>query len=169
MAEPVSTAILVSQGIQLLGGALEFFGNRKARRAQAEAIRRQAELREIEAKEILQRAEINIDVVRDETTRLLGEQRSTYAAAGLRMEGSPLDVATSTLNRAEEHIDNMRREAEFDANMVRIGARADRDLARSTESAGVFQDIGTIATLSARTLSFADRAGAFKKTSKKVG
>lgn len=144
----------VSLGFQLLGGALEFFGNRKARKAQAEALRKQAMLREAEAEEIMRRAAINIEAVRKDTTRLIGEQRSVYAAAGLKLEGSPLDVATSTLNQAEEEIELMRQEAEFDATAVRLGASADRSLARSTERAGVYQDIGTIATIGARTTRF---------------
>lgn len=164
MAEPVTTALLVSSGLQLLGGALEFFGNRKARKQQAEAIRRQAALREMEAKEIIERASINIEAVRKDTARLIGEQRSTFAAAGFKMAGSPLDVATSTLNRAEEQIENMQREAEFDAKMVRLGARADRDQARGIGEAGVFQDIGSALTLTARAATFANSAGFFKKT-----
>lgn len=146
----MSTALLVTAGVQLLGGALEFFGNRKARKAQAQAMRRQAALRDMESKEILERAAINIKSVREDTRRLIGEQRSTFAAAGLKMEGSPLDVATSTLNRAEEQIENMQREAEFDAKMVRLGASADRALAGATERAGRYQDFGTVLTSGAR-------------------
>jgi len=126
------------------GGLLSAYGQIEAGRAQAKAARRNADIKRMQAGELLERAEINIGEVFRESRIMAGNQASSYAAAGVGLDGTPLLVIEQTLARAGEEASLMRRDAQFSANMLRLGADIEEQQGKSLERASYIAAAGTL-------------------------
>lgn len=120
------------------------YGQIKAGKAQAAAARRNAEIKRMQANELLDRAEINIGEVFREGRIMAGNQASSYAAAGVGLDGSPLMVIEQTLARASEEASLIRRDAEFSAKMLRLGADIEVRQGKEMERAAKWGAAGSL-------------------------
>lgn len=129
------------------GGLLSAYGQIQAGKAQAAAASRNAAIKRLQAEELLQRVEINIGEVFRESRIIAGTQASSYAAAGVGLDGTPLLVIEETLARATEEAALMRRDANFQASMLRAGAdieeRQGKDLKKASYIGAAGSLLGT--------------------------
>src|SRR5690606_32559295 len=145
-------ASLVSTGFQVAGQI-------GAANAEAEALRREAENREIQAKETLRRARINAEAARREGERLMGAQTAGYAASGVDIgTGSPLLTMQNTAFIISEDVNRINDEARREAEMIRRGAASLWSQAGDVRRAGALGAVGTSLTAAIRV---GDRAGWF--------
>jgi hypothetical protein len=131
--------------IAAVGAAISIYGQIKGAEADAEAMRREAASRELEAQEILKRTKINQEIVQEEGDILMGNQQTFFSMGGT-MVGSPLMVLARTAHGIAREKRNMQMESEFRASQLRSGAAVSRDLADQRQSAGYLQATGTALT-----------------------
>jgi hypothetical protein len=89
---------------------------------QAEAQRQQAEMLRQQAGGVDDQARQQADNIRAEKARILGLQRSQYAAGGVTPEGSPLAVLADTANLYEQQVADTRLLANLEGNKKRYEA-----------------------------------------------
>ena len=126
------------------GGLLSVYGQIQAGKAQAAAASRNAAIKRLQAEELLQRAEINIGEVFRESRIIAGTQASSYAAAGVGLDGTPLLVIEETLARASEEAQLMRRDAQFQAKMLRMGADIEQRQGKDLRDASYISAAGSL-------------------------
>lgn len=126
------------------GGLLSAYGQIQAGKAQAAAASRNAAIKRLQAEELLQRAEINIGEVFREGRIMAGTQASSYAGAGVALDGTPLLVIEETLARAAEEASLIRRDAEFSAKMLRLGADIEERQGKEMEQAAKWGAVGSL-------------------------
>lgn len=129
-----------------VGAAISIYGQIKGAEADADAARREAASRELEAQEILKRTKINQDIVQEEGDILMGQQETFFAGSGVQAYGSPLLVLERTAHGIAREKNNMQMESEFRANQLRSGAALSRDLADQRQQAGYLNAAGTLLT-----------------------
>lgn len=128
-------AVGLQAGGQIFGGIAARKQSKKQKRAleaQAAFNRQQAKLeRELGEFEATQQAR-SFD-------RLIGRQRLSIAASGIKLEGSPLDIIDESLRDKEETIANIRMVAESRARALEFGAgqlmQQGKDVARAGRNA----------------------------------
>ena len=128
-----------------IGAALSIYGQIKGAEADAEAMRREAASRELEAQEILKRTKINQEIVQEEGDILMGNQ-ATFMGMGGSMYGSPLLTLARTAHGIAREKQNMQMESEFRAAQLRAGATVSRELAGERQQAGYLGAAGTALT-----------------------
>lgn len=128
------------------GAALSIYGQIKGAEADAEAARREAASRELEADEILKRVQVNQAIVQEEGDILMGQQTTFFAGSGVQMGRSPLAVLERTAHGIAREKKNMDIEAQFRAAQLRSGAVLSRDLAGQRMQAGYISAAGTLLT-----------------------
>lgn len=128
-----------------VGTGLSIYGQIKGAEAEAEAMRREAASRELEAQEILKRARINQEIVQEEGDILMGNQQTFFSSSGTLI-GSPLMVLERTAHGIIREKQNMQIEADFKAAQLRSGANVARTLADERTQAGNIAAIGTVLT-----------------------
>lgn len=126
------------------GGILSAWSQVESGRAQRKAAERNAALKRMQADELLERANINMGEVFREGRVMAGTQASSYAAAGVGLDGTPLLVIEETLARASEEASLIRRDAEFQAKMLRLGADIEVQQGKSMEKAAYIGAAGNL-------------------------
>lgn len=126
----------------ILAGGTMALGQVSAAQASAEAAQRNAGLKRLQAEELLSRQEINEQIILEESKRLELGYGSAFAATG--REGAGLGGIMQIRKNTMDNIANSRRDAEFKAKMLRLGADIESDLASDSLVAGLIGAGGTL-------------------------
>lgn len=131
---------LLLVGATVAGAGLSIYGQIRAAQAQEEAARRDAELKEMQATELLDRQAINeramLEASEDAQSNFMSAFASSGAEGGI---GGVVQIHRRTLDA----ISNSRREAQFKAKMLRMGAQIEMSLASDKATAGYITGAGT--------------------------
>ncbi len=130
-------------GLFLLGTVMSAYGQISSASAQAEAQRADAAAKRLQADELLARQAINEQIMRDQSERMESSAGSGSAMSGL--EGGGLGGIMSIRKTTLENIALSRRDAEFKAKMLRMGADVQSELASDMMTAGIISGAGTVA------------------------
>lgn len=140
MAAPVLAGIAVG------GALLSSYAQFQASRAEAKLLRRQSELLDLSAEQIIELNEENTRLIREDVDKLQGTARTKFAAGGVVTD---LEALSQIAVKGEEEIRMRTEEAEFNAEMARLEAEIMRENARATRRAGTLRAIGTLASSAA--------------------
>ena len=119
------------------------FAELQAAKAESRAAQEQADARREQAVEILDRFEVNAEVLRQEGRTLVASQQAGFIKAGVSLEGTPLSVLEDTNNKINRQIMIERREAEFRSDQLRTAAGIDERVARDINKARILNIFGT--------------------------
>lgn len=129
----------IGTGVSVVGSIMQ--GKREAEAAEA-----QAKLSEFQADAELKRGDREEDNIRREAMRLVGHQRAAYAAAGVRLTGSPLLVMAQTIQDSEKDILMLQKETDARALSYRMQSRIFEDTASTAKTSSLFRAGSTILT-----------------------
>ena len=129
--------------VAAIGLGMQIYGQYKASKDKAAAMREQARLNRLKAVEILKRNEINKEALFKEAKALEGTQAVQLTAAGGGLGASAMALIEETSHFAAEEAKSMTRSAEWEANMVRMGAESTGKAAGQVETAGKISALGT--------------------------
>lgn len=126
----------------IVGTGLQIYGQLESAKSQASLLRQQAAIDETRANELLARAEINNEIVRERSQQAMGDLQARTGGASIS-SGSVLQGLEEVARLAAREITQQIREAEFEAYMIRTGAASQRDNAKEIEKAGLFSAFST--------------------------
>lgn len=128
-------------GVSVIGAVTSTFGTIDAANNEADMMNQKAYLGRMQAKEVLDREQINDQNMLDSTIRTRAEFGSAYAATGFQGGiGSKLEIQ----RQAEQQIALNDREANFQALMLSKGADMQDLMAGQTRDAGTLKAFGTL-------------------------
>lgn len=164
-----ASAIVAGIGVATTaaGTGLQLFGQHKEAKAREAAARRNKEIRDQQAQEILRRTEINARAMRVQREDLLSRQISGAAAGGAALSGSVLQNLNEAAAEFELQELNMRREANFRAQQVMSGAQFELDQQLDATSGLGLQQIATGLGGASNILGQLNRRGVFDPDPKK--
>lgn len=128
----------VAVAAAVIGTGVAIYGQVKAASAQADAQRKEAEIKSFQSEELMSRQLLNETVMRE-----------NYAEAELAtgsdngVEDNGLGQRMKLRKQLSQNIAMSRREAEWKAKMLRMGAQADMQLSSDIMVAGTTSAIGT--------------------------
>jgi hypothetical protein len=131
--------------VAAIGGTiLDIEGQRKASRAEAAALRRNAEQKRLEALELLERFEINASAMRAQGEVDVSNQMLSAAARGVDVGSeSALDTFEQTRALVAEDIALRKREVDFQVQQLRQGASNDIRYAYDRRKASSYRQLGS--------------------------
>lgn len=153
-------------GAAVGGGILSGAGIIAEGQAEARAAFRDAELKEIQADEVINRAKINIRLARLQGQRVAGEQAAAFAKGGVDVSGgSPLLAMEQTSMEISREVQSIAREAEFEARQLKRGAQISRESISDIKAASKLAAVGTVLGAAGKASKFApkQRGGITKK------
>jgi hypothetical protein len=137
------TAIAI--GLTAGSGALAAASQIEAANAAEDVARYNASIRSIQARDAVERGELEEREFRRRASRVLGAQRAAFGASGVQLDsGSPLDVLEDTAATAELDALTIRSNAQREAFAFEAGATAFRNEADNVRRLGQLQATGTI-------------------------
>lgn len=134
---------------QIVGSGTSIIGNIQEAKRTEEAAQRNAQLKNMQAQELLERQAINEEIIRNQAHKSGLRYGSGFAARG--GQGAGLGGILAMRRTAEQDIMNTRRDAEYRARLLRAGAQIELDLASDAMSAAYLQGFSTLLTGSTRT------------------
>ena len=132
-------ATAIGTGVSVVGSVMQ--GKREA-----EAAKAQAKLSSFQADAEIKRGDREEEIMRQEAAKLVGQQRAAYAAAGVRLTGSPLLVMAQTIQDSEKDISLLQEETDARALSYRMQSRIFEDTATSAKTSSYFKAGSTILT-----------------------
>lgn len=154
----------VAAGAAIVGAGVQIYGQLKAASAQADAQEREAELKMFQADELMRRQAINEQVMRDNVAEA---ELATGGDSGV--EDTGLGARMRLRKTLAQNLQNSRREAEWKARMLGMGAEADLRLASDALAAGGISAIGTGIRGAGAFANYYDNAGPPDSTTKELG
>lgn len=122
--------------VQAGAAAVSLIQNERASKAALDAAKSQAALYDLQAERIMEAAGEQIRNVRIQGQKLEGRQTVAYAAAGVDVSsGSVMSVIGDTHRQINAEISSINREAQFQADMARMGAAGIRAVAEDKRKA----------------------------------
>lgn len=122
---------LTAISMAAVGGGMQAFGQYKAGRAEAEALKMSEALALQEAAEIERASRYETERRLEMGEKVIARQRALYAKAGVAVEGTPMEVLASTAEEIQRDVDVARRAGYMqkarkllEAKQYRRGARA---------------------------------------------
>lgn len=111
-------------GMMVGGAALNMLASYRKSKEEEIAARKNAELQRLQADEVLDRARVNSDEVRNDAMRLIGEQRVAIAGTGASLEGSSMTLTSmqDAVSAMTKNIGFIQRDAQWKAKQIRMGA-----------------------------------------------
>lgn len=125
----MAAALPVFAGLAMAGTALNAYGQIEAGQMQAKVASRNAEFAEANAHQVDLATDDRIDQLARKTSITLGKQKAGYAKAGVRLEGSPLEVLAETVNLADKDAFRIAQEGKFQGDSLRYQAAEERQKA----------------------------------------
>jgi len=104
--------------------------------AEKEASYQQAELYRRTAEETLRRYEINAEIVRQESNKVIGKQVTSTAGQGKALTTSSYLLLADTASATAMQLSNMQQEAMYEANQLRLQANMAEESGRNAVMAG---------------------------------
>jgi len=132
-------ATAIGTGVSVVGSVMQ--GKREA-----EAAKAQAKLSSFQADAEIKRGDREEEIMRQEAAKLVGQQRAAYAAAGVRLTGSPLLVMAQTIQDSEKDISLLQEETDARALSFKMQSRIFEDTASSAKTSSYFRAGSTILT-----------------------
>lgn len=154
-------------GSAVAGSGLTIWGQVSAANAQEEAARKNAELKAVQAEELLARQAINEQIMRDKAEESGLLYGASFASTG--REGAGVGGILRIRRDAEEAISLSRRDAEFKARMLRAGADVELSLASDAVSASWISGAGTLLTTGAQAYNTFRKPSSTPQSLPKVG
>ena len=130
--------------VAVAGMVIQAAGQMKAANAQAAAGKYNAQLAERNATLARQTGEMQADQQRRQAEQVLGGMRANYAANGVALEGSPLELLAQSASNAEYDNQMIRYQAGLKAAGLQGEAALDRMGAKSAKEAGYISAAGTL-------------------------
>jgi len=128
----------------VVGTYITIQAQNKEARAKSRAARENAKLKRLQALEVLDRADINKDVLIKQAAQLKGKQRTVFGGRGIDVStGSALDVVEETDSMVAEQIALELREANWTADQLRRGADLDITQAKQISEINKWRNIST--------------------------
>ena len=121
--------------LSLVNGISQYSQAQKAASDALAAGNANADLAEVEGKERVRRYELG-------QRRLQGQMVTSYAKAGVVLQGTPLDVLAEAANEAELEVSFMRDQTARTAQARRLGANAQADSLRSEGTSLLISGVG---------------------------
>jgi len=132
-------ATAIGTGVSVVGSVMQ--GKREA-----EAAKAQAKLSSFQADAEIKRGDREEEIMRQEAAKLVGQQRAAYAAAGVRLTGSPLLGMAQTIQDSEKDISLLQEETDARALSFKMQSRIFEDTASSAKTSSYFRAGSTILT-----------------------
>jgi hypothetical protein len=152
----MATGAVIAGVVAIAGTAVQMSAQRKQAQAQAAAARTKADLKRMQALEVLDRFELNAEALRREGKEFAAEQFSRGSSSGSG-EGSLLSMLEDTNRKIQRQFRIEERESEYKAAQLRAGADLDTRLAGDIESAGRAQRTATFLQGAGQAASIATR------------
>lgn len=92
----------------------------------------------LQAQQIREKARSDSNQASIGARKTIGEMRANFAASGVTMEGSPLDVMEESVKYAQRDILNIKNQGEMDARMKEYEAKLTRFQGKSAQTASYF-------------------------------
>lgn len=124
-------ATTIGTGVSMVGSIMK--GKREADAAKA-----QAKLSDYQAEAEIKRGDAEERDMRRRASQLVGKQRAAYAAAGVRLTGSPLLVMAETLQDSEKDILSLQKETDAKALSYKIQSSIFQDTASTAKTSSYF-------------------------------
>lgn len=121
-------------GLAIAGTVTSLYGQYKAAQSEEEAARQNARLKEAQAAETLRRSVINADIMYRQGTAQIGSNISAKSSE-TSTEATSFSNLTSQYDALFANISKMKEEAEYDAELIRMGAKQDIGKAQAVASA----------------------------------
>lgn len=134
-------AAIVAAVAAVAGTAVSVAGQISAAEAQKEALEKEAQNKNLQANELLQRQSINEGILRERSVEIQKGYESSFASTG--RAGGGLGGVLKIRRDLERDIMLQQREANFKAFQIRSGAEADMRLGSDVAKAGLLGAIGT--------------------------
>lgn len=112
-------------GMMAGGAALNMLASYRKSKEEEIAARKNAELQRLQADEVLDRARVNSDEVRNDAMRLIGDQRVAIAGTGASLEGSSMTLTSmqDAVSAMVKNIGFIQRDAQWKAKQLEMGAQ----------------------------------------------
>lgn len=138
---------IASAGAAIIGTLIVMQGQRDAARSEAAAASRNAQLKRLQALELLDRFDINARQLFQEGELFKADQELSFASRGVDISsGSALNVIHETNATVLREYALQKREAQFKAEQLMAGADIDQRLAGDIQSSASKQRLGTFLT-----------------------
>ncbi len=137
---------MIALATTVIGTGVSVVGSVMQGKREAEAAKAQAKLSSFQADAEIKRGDREEEILRQEAARLVGQQRAAYAAAGVRLTGSPLLVMAQTIQDSEKDISMLQEETDARALSFRMQSRIFEDTASSAKTSSYFRAGTTILT-----------------------
>ena len=137
---------LIALATTAIGTGISVVGSMMQGKREAEAAKAQAKLSSFQADAEIKRGDREEEIMRQEAARLVGQQRAAYAAAGVRLTGSPLLVMAQTIQDSEKDISLLQEETDARALSYRMQSSIFEDTATSAKTSSYFKAGSTILT-----------------------
>lgn|SRR5262245_25451541 len=128
----------------LIGGVIGAVGSLVGAANASTAANNQAAIYQRQAAAERAQADFNAKQQQSKAIKLISQQRTSYLASGLSLEGSPMDTLADTTRQTELDVAAIRYNGEIKAQNFEMQAAAYRSKAKGAQTAGVF---GAIAPL----------------------
>ena len=120
------------------GGILSAAGQLMKGQAEYTASQFNARLLRMQAGQLRQKAVNDAKLAGINARKTIGDMRANYAASGVTMEGSPLDVMEESVRNAQTDIINIKMEGEMSARMREYEAKLETYRGKAARQASYF-------------------------------
>lgn len=121
--------------IAVVGLALQAYGTIKAGSDAAAAGERDAQIKEMQARETEIGGEREVRLLRIRGVKTIGEQANAYAQSGVELSGSPLLMLEETNAQMLEEESALKHDTAYRAEMLRRGGDISRELGAQRQTA----------------------------------
>lgn len=137
--------MLLFAGATIASTLLQLEGNRREARAKEVAAQREADVKEAQANELLERFQINRKIMLRQSEEVKGAQRGAFAKGGVDVSSGSTLLALEETNRiVTESINLENMEVESQAAALRAGAIGDREFGESVRKSEKLQRAGIL-------------------------
>ena len=131
--------IAAAGGVMGAAGAI-YQGN-----AEAAASKYNANLLKLQASQIRQQAATEEKALLVGARKTVGSMRANFAASGVTMEGSPLDIMQESIMNANNDASSIRYQGEMNARMAEYEAKMERMRGNNAKNASYFSAFSSLA------------------------
>jgi len=126
------------------GMAMQAYGTYQAAQSQSSLLQQQAHLNDLKSNEILQRAQVNSDITREKSQEAMSDVQARSQGAGIGSQAILVGME-ETARLAAREINNINRDANFEAFMLQKETDSMRKQAKEIETAGTISALGGLA------------------------
>ena len=152
----------------IAGGVLSAGAQIASAQQEAGAAHRDAQVKDLQADEVLSRAQINARLSILQGQKLKGDQVAAFAKGGVDVGGgSPLLMLEQTSMEITREVQSIARDAQFEASQLRRGAESSRQQAKDIQTAGKLAATATLFGAGAEASKFSPRGTVNDKKAEK--